>query len=567
MMPLLRRAAIVLAGCALVAAPAHAWQITRFESAITVLRDGQLDVTETIDADFDGPRHGLYRDLPIDYLDRIGQRLRLRVRVLDVEVNDAPAHYRATRQGRMLRIRIGDANRYVDGRQIYVVRYRVGRALNDFPDHDELYWNVTGNEWAVPIATAAATVTLPDTIDLSSVRTAVYTGAYGSRASDARVTQYEHVLGFTTGGSLPPYDGLTIVVGWPPGMVRPPSVPQRVAWWLQDNWPYGLPMLAFVVMLWLWNRRGREFSGRQSIVVRYEPPDGLPPAEVGALIDDSVDLRDVTAIIIDLAVRGYLRIEPEGRTLFGSPNDYRFERLKPFAADSTLRPYERSVLHGLFGDAQTTRSLSELENSFYEELPAISDDIFNALIRSGHLDSAPDTVRHHYLVAAGLVAAVIIIPLHQSAPFTAIFSGLAAAAIIAAFGHFMPRKTLKGRLALDDIRGFEEFLSRTDRDRLARLDPRELFERFLPHALALGVAAQWAAAFEGLYTQPPAWYGGSFDHGFSTRVFVSNLQHSTNAMARTFQSSPRTAASSGSSGFGGGGFSGGGFGGGGGGSW
>ena len=573
-----RRLAVVLLAGLVLLPLAHAWEIRRFASTITVLSDSQLDVTETIEADFfNEPRHGIYRDVPVDYLDRFGQRLGLRwtlVSVTDQHGTSYPAQLSVL--GRYRHIRIGDPNVTVTGPHTYVIHYQVARAINRFSDHDELYWNATGTEWSVPIRQAEARIQLPESVSPALIQPVAFTGSYGSRAQDATVEVRENrTVRCVAPHSLNAYEGLTVVVGWPVGAIGRPSWTQQLVWWLTDNWGYGLPVLTFVGMFLLWWRRGREFPGRGSIVVEYEPPDGLRPAEIGALIDDRVDLQDITATVIDLAVRGYLAIEPVGTTLLGHPKDYRLLRRKPFREDATLLPHEQQLLEALFGKHGLTgddsQLLSELSMKFYQDLPDIRRAIYDHLRQEGYLDSNPEQVRHQYWVAALAIAGLgIFVGLKLSGGLVAtswLIGLLLSAAIIAAFGYFMPRKTVLGRRALDQIRGFEEFLIRADRDRIVRMNPTELFERCLPYAMALGVATQWAAAFEGLYTTPPSWYAGGSPTAFSPRVFVGQLQHTTHAMASPFVSSPRTSASSGSSGFGGGGFSGGGFGGGGGGAW
>ncbi|MEN8160498.1 MAG: hypothetical protein ABFS41_10545, partial [Myxococcota bacterium] len=144
----------------------------------------------------------------------------------------------------------------------------------------------------------------------------------------------------------------------------------------------------------------------------------------------------------------------------------------------------------------------------------------------------------------------------------------ASGALVFAFSRWMPRRTRRGRVVYEQIRGFQEFVTRVDKDRLERFGGRtaERFERVLPYALVLGAADAWAEAFGDLYTEPPRWYSGPAGRPFHTRAFVDELGGSLNAMGQAMSSAPRSSGS-GSSGFGGGGFSGGGFGGGGAGSW
>jgi hypothetical protein len=292
-------------------------------------------------------------------------------------------------------------------------------------------------------------------------------------------------------------------------------------------------------------------------------------------MDQRAHLRDLTATVVDLAVRGYLRLEEQGKTVWGRVQDYRLVQLK--APDGALKPHERKLLDGLFANAppragQATVDLSDLETKFYDKLPDIRRALYQSLVQAGYFDGHPDTVRTAYLLLGGLLGAGLWIGLQASQPWHQVLglapavAALLSALIVMAFSRIMPRRTLKGAHATDHIGGFQEFLRRADRDRLSRITESALFERYLPHALALGVATQWARAFEGLATQPPSWYQGDWDH-FSPQDFGRNLNRTMTSMERTFVSQPRSSHSFGGSGGGGGGFSGGGGGGGGGGAW
>ncbi len=527
-------------------------------------------MTETIVADFTGEsRHGIYRDIPIHDTDRAGQHFVLRLRVEEV-TGDAgrPWPYQLESAGRSRRIRIGDPARTVTGLQTYRIVYTVQRgAVRVFPDHDECYWNLTGNEWAVPIRRVLASIELPP--QAADLRAVAYIGAYGSTRRVEAIDTIGPRVVVSPPERFGPYEGLTAAVGWAKGAVHPPSSWQVVRWWLEDNRVYGMPFLVLVGMVWLWWSKGRD--PRPGVrVVQYEPPDGLSPAEMGTLMDQRADLRDITATIIDLAVRGYLRIEPLETSRFGGPHvsDYRLVSLKAWEGDATLKPHERKLLWGLFDQPQSSVLLSDLEDVFYKELPAIRDELYQGLVTAGYLDSNPDTVRHGYF-GVGIACPILMFvwvklfgSMQEALVLPMLLASGLSALIIIAFGLVMPRRTLKGARTTDRIFGFLEFLQRADEDRIRRISDPRWFERGLPYALAFGVATQWARAFEGLSTQPPSWYAGRWDT-FSTRRFGSDLNRAMSSMGHSLASQPRASGS----GLGGGGFSGGGGGGGGGGAW
>jgi len=556
---------------------AYAWEIASFDTRVVIHPEATATVTETIVADFVGEsRHGLYRDIPIHYTDRAGQHFTLRLHVQSI--SDGAGHpwpYRLESSGRSQRLRIGDPDRLVSGQQTYQLIYEVQRgAVRFFPDHDECYWNLTGNEWAVPIRQVHAEVYLPRAV--SDLRAVAYLGGYGSTDRVRFIPLADHVV-IDPGRTFQPYEGLTAAVAWEKGVVSAPSRWQIMQWWLADNWVYGLPLIILIVMTGLWYQRGRDPRLHHAQVVEYVPPDGLTPAEVGTLMDQRVNLRDITATVIDLAVRGYLRIEQLSESLLGlTKTDYKFISLKPWKGDPGLKAHERTMLQEMFGTPQRSVTLSDLESVFYQSLPTIQSELYTGLVKAGYVDSDPNAVRTHYLGIACVLGIVLwmglmaLQPIHQLplVPIT-IVSGLSAL-IVAAFSCIMPRRTLKGAEVTDRVLGFLEFLRRTDQDRARRMNDPSVFERCLPYALAFGVVHQWTRTFEGIYTKPPTWYVGTWD-SFSARRFGYDLTHATTSMGRSFASAPRVSGGSsgswGGSGFGGGGFSGGGGGGGGGGAW
>lgn len=558
---------------------AWAWEIASFETSIEVHSTATASVIETIMADFTGEaRHGLYRDVPLHYTDRLGQHFTLRLRVQGITDERGRAWpFQMESAGRSQRIRIGDPDGTVTGQQTYRIAYEVQRgAVRFFPDHDECYWNLTGNEWAVPMRRVRAEIRLPDSA--ADVRAMAYVGGYGS----TKRLETLHVLGNQVAlevlEGLGPYEGVTAVIGWAKGAIHPPSAGRVLSWWLGDNWVYGLPLLVLVGMTWLWHARGRDPRPGRSHVVRYEPPAGLTPAEVGTLMDQRAHLRDITATVIDLAVRGFLRIEPRQTSGLGmrGASDYQLVSLTSWEGDAALKPYERDILKGVFGNPGTTKDLSDLEETFYEHLPAIREHLYMGLVKAGYLDSHPERVRKRYVVGGcllgmGIWGALVVWGMPQGFMMVpAVLASSLSATIVILLSGVMPRRTLKGAQATDQIFGFLEFLRRADADRIRRINHPGLFERCLPYALAFGVAHQWARAFEGLYTQPPSWYGGEWDR-FSPTRFGRDLNRATSSIGETLASTPRSSGGSsgswGGSGFGGGGHSGGGGGGGGGGAW
>ena len=549
-------------------------RIENFQAEVIVMPDGTIDVTETIRAHFiGGPWHGLYRTIPVEYVTPQGLNYSLFLdvkRVVDASGRALKYESSRERHYRKLKIYIPDAD---NSTQNISIEYTVSDALRFFEDHDELYWNVTGDEWDYPIQGASARIILPE--GTTNIRANVFTGAYGSRAQDADVDIAGNGVEVHAREALRLHAGLTVAVAFDKGFVREPTAANKVALFFRSNWPLGIPVAAFALMFYLWWTRGRDPRLRP-IAAQYEPPNQLTPGEVGTLVDNSADMRDITASIVDLAVRGYIVIEEHQRDrMLGlmHDKDYNFIVQKGRTEWAQLKPHEQALLEGLFttGAVGETVSMSSLENHFYTNLPGIKSNIFSSLVSDGYYNRRPDSVRSGY-IAVGAISGLLLVfggvKIAESqgmAPLVFIIAGVLSGAIICGFGWFMPAHTEQGARALEGVLGFEDFLVHVESDRFNRtIKTPEMFEKFLPFAMALGVEKNWSRAFQGIMTQPPQWYrGSSYGPGFYPMMFTNDLNSMSSRAGSVMASAPR---SSGGSGFsGGGGSSGGGFGGGGGG--
>lgn len=552
--------------------------IERFDAAITVNRDGSIDVTETISPRFTGSWNGIFRIIPVVYRTPQGFNWTIRFDLQSVtDGSGQPLRVERSRERHYAKFKI-----WVPGAEnatrVVVLRYRATNALRFFEEHDELYWNLTGDEWEVPIEAASAVITLPEGVE--GVRAIAFDGAYGSTSQDAEVVVDGRVVRIAMPHALGFKEGLTAVVGWnpmgtPPGasgptrLVERPSATEKTTGFLFNNWPLFLPFLVFFGMWTLWRRKGKDPEALP-VAVQYEPPEGMTPGEAGALIDGRVDMRDITATLVDLAVKGHLRIEERKKERFlGLWTEDEVAFIRQPEAQGTLAAHERRVLNGVFDSGATEVALSDLENEFYTEIPKIKDDLFDRLIEAGHYRSRPESVQGGW-IAAGIAVGVLIGVggsalasrwLMTGVPF--VTAAVLSALIVIGFGIVMPARTVKGARTLERVQGFEEFLRRVEKERYeqVRLTP-EMFERFLPFAMAFGVEKKWARAFDDMYLDPPQWYGGAGWRSFNAGDFSARLGSMTTKVASTMSSAPR---SSGGSGFGGGGSSGGGGGGGGGG--
>jgi uncharacterized membrane protein len=548
--------------------------IQKFQSTITIREDASFTVKETLMVEFHRPRHGIYREIPFRYADELGKTMITPLSVLSVtDAAEKDWNYRVTRQGNIIHIRIGDAKKYVTGLQTYVITYQVQNALLFFEDHDELYWNVTGNYWKVPIKEAQVTVSLVTSRKSMDLRGTCFTGILGSRESECTFEPFENLAVFSSKKVLNPGEGLTVALGWDKGLVTPPSLSRSFLWSLnlKENWVFILPFLALFYMFFHWKRRGRDPRVRESVMVRYEPPtfnqELLRPGEAGVLLDEKVDPRDITSTLVDLAVRGYIRIEEiKKEGLIFDSTDYNLTRLK--GPDQALIPFEKLLLESLFSGAQAVL-VSALKNNFYKHLELLKITLYKELVDKKYFLRGPEKVRKFYLTAGVLIilfGGMLSFFLFPDTQYKGILAWVLSGIPILAFSWFMPAKTRTGALAFMDILGFQEFLNRAEKDRIERLGDKNLFFKYLPYAMALDVVDGWAKAFEGIYQEPPDWYvsPGGF-RTFSPYSFSRSISSVGSTLATAMFSAPRGSGSGG--GFGGGGSSGGGFGGGGGGSW
>jgi hypothetical protein len=567
----MKRLAVCLA-LVLTAAPAWAQRslaIKHFDAVIVVGRDGSVDVTETITAMFYGKWNGIYRTIPVEYRTLQNRSWTLRLEVISVTDSAGnPLKVDRSREQQSLKYKIWVPGAE-DAARTVVFHYRALNGLRYFEDHDELYWNVTGNQWDVPVEGVTARIELPPAA--TGVRAIAVGGLYGSRSGDIEVTVDGTTARFSLVRPLEYQEGVTAVVGWDKGAVLAPTVAATTKDLLRSSWPLALPLFVFLFMFLLWRRVGRD-PERRPVTVQYEPPLGLTPAETGALLDQFVHGHDITATIVDLAVAGYLRIEEEETKVLGlfPKTDFLFHRLRPSREARPLEPHETAVLDGMFKSQVHTVRLSDLSGDFYKQLPGIREGVYRRLIKRGLYRSRPDNVIKYWIlggVAFGVLVAGIgneelLGRAEVSSGINYLAAGLSAL-IVALFGLIMPARTVAGARAYEGARGFEEFLRRVESGKAPGVDRTPaMFERFLPYAIAFGVEQQWARSFQDIVHRPPTWYIGPGRLDLDFLAFTGRLGTLTTRAAGALVVIPRGASFV--SGFAGG-FVGGGFGGGGGG--
>ncbi|GAB3246662.1 DUF2207 domain-containing protein [Kineosporia babensis] len=604
-----RVAAVVLlssGGVAAAASSAHAATgggeaIASYDVTMTLAEDDSMRVEERISYDFgSAERHGITRDIPIEF-DFDEDRTR-QYPISNITVSSpsgAPADL-AEDIGSQASLRIGDEDETVSGVQEYLISYRLEGIVNTIDDHQELYWNAIGDEWDVPIRKATATVTGP----AAATEALCFRGLRGSTDTCTATVTRSGEVRFDSGGVLPAGSGLTVVTSFPAGTF-PNAAPI-----LKDKWKFtdafaltpvsgagSLGVLALVGggSLWLAARRGRDekYLGltpglqpgyqqnvkvgrvsrrRDPVAVQFRPPKDMRPGELGTLIDEKAHVADVTATIIDLAVRGYLRIEEVEEPGRFRKGDWNLVALTPPA--ERLTDYEQLLLSKIFANRNQVR-LSDLKQTFASDLQKVQSMLYHEVTRQGWFRGNPAKVRIVWgvlsiLVLAAAVPIAILLAIFTDFGLVGVALVVGAVVMLCCTGK-MPARTAKGTALLAQAKGFELYLTKAEAGEIRWQEQRDIFSRYLPYAIVFGVAERWAGIFDqlargGADLDVPSWYvGAMYGNAFNYHAFASSVDDFSTTTSGSL--SAATPSSSGGSGFSGGGFSGGGGGGGGGGSW
>lgn len=552
--------------------------IQNFDATYILNKSGLIEVEEKIQYDFGSNyRHGIYRFIP--YIYKLDNGDTARINLSNFTVQDTRGNgyqFEKYTENNNVVLKIGDPNSTITGVHSYVIGYQVKGGLKYLDTGDEFYWNVNGTGWEVPVTQATATVKYPADIPQESIKYTCYTGVYGSNTKCAKAKLIDGEVGYEA-TNMGAGQGLTVVAGFPKGTFEVMD-----AGFMGSGLSSSIvavlalvasifPLLTFVYMLRHWWKYGRDPKGRGTIVAEYSAPDGLSPIEVGTLLDNRVDNKDLSSEIIYLATRGYLKIRREpGKGIF-KKEDYTLTKLSTGkGADNT---FDNTLLSGIFGVSDEV-TMSSLKNEFYTNIPSIKSQVHDKLLKDQYFKSRVATTIGKYI---GIAAVVGFVGFWASVGLGALTGGIGgfifapafiiSALIIGGFGLLMPARTAKGVEAKEKILGLKEYMSVAESDRVKfhnapKKDPKK-FEELLPYAMVLGVEKEWAKQFEGIYKGNPGWYDDPSGRIFVPLVFVNNLNSFTAVATQNMISSP----SSSGSGFGGGGFGGGGFGGGGGGSW
>jgi uncharacterized membrane protein YgcG len=545
--------------------------IKSFDVTATLSEDRLLIIREEILYDFgDLTRRGIFRYVPASYV-RDGMNYDLNFRVREILRDGEKERYEQGKSDGLWNLKIGKAEVNITGEHTYIIEYETTKAINFFNSYTELYWNVTGNEWPIPIDSASFKLISPMGNATSAVAFSCFTGIAGSVEEACSLSEDGDAMMVTADRSFDAGEGLSVVFGFPWGVIKFPTQADRFWEALRDNWIMIMPVIALIVMLYLWWTRGKD-PEPETVIPQYEIPQDLAPLVIsGALGSGMIPQRGVTASIINMARRGYLHIEyGTEKKLFGEKQTYTF--LKKKDLPKSAEKWDIKLFEGLFdkGKREKTTFDDLKKDNFYSDVQSANSAAEKQLKSLAIFDASPYTVRILYILGAALVGFIVgLIGIY--AP-VGVASGIATFLIMAVFGWFMPKRTKKGTSLVAEVKGFKWFLSVTEAERLKfhnapSRTPKQFME-FLPAAIALGVEKAWAEQFKDLHIAPPDWAEGNVVSWTPLLLADAISDMGTASAANVYSAPSSSTAGSGGSGFSsGGGSSGGGFGGGGGGSW
>lgn len=551
-------------------------RITFFKSNIVVNADATLLIEEQIEVVCEGRTilHGLVREFPTRYRDSSGNNYVVGFKVQSVMLNGVPVQFWIESFSNGKKVYIGDKNILLShGKHTYVITYTTNRQLGFFKNHDELYWNVTGNGWLLPIDKVEARVQLPEEISSEFIGVEAYTGFRGQKNKDYEYRIKDNCIIFKSTQPLQPYEGLTIVTTFPKGFIEEPSLSKKTYWFFRDNG--NLLFLSILIMVlmylcvwgWVIARRNNKPG---TVIPLFYPPEGLMPSVVGCMTAMKFKNTFLSADIVHLSVRGFIKVEKESdsyRLIVKEPDT----PYTPFKFQEGLTDYDVKLLSNLFGKKKEIVFSKKNKNVGYG---ALLECQRHALLG---VDAFITTIQN-FLTIQYFIAAIAVIDyfifIDQRLMNFVILMVIVGLMVLSGwlYRHYTP----EGRKLQDAIDGFKLYLMTAEIDRMHTIGTSptktpELYEKYLPYAMALGVEKQWTAQFSVLFENlakqghvyQPLWYYGT---RFESDSFGSKFA-TTFSGAISSASTPPGSSSGLSSGSGDSGSSGGGGGGGGGGGW
>lgn len=542
--------------------------INTFNSDVTLNQDATISIKEAIDYHFTFERHGIYREIPVNYKIAGSFTRPTLLKLNDLYYfqkgfpNDRYDSYEREYSNGYATFKVGDGDTTITGDYTYVLDYKLTYATNYFNDHDELYINITGTGWEVPIKSVIANIAVPGEI----TNKLCYTGATDSTASDCTITDLGNNKVSVTAGPLSAYEGLTVTIAMPKGTIADTTSQQRVQSVIA-NLGIFLPIFAIIVVIVTSKKVNR--NKKITVIPNYDVPKGWNPLRSGFVYKNGLPSNIITAQMINLAINKYIKIK--------QVSNKEYELIKT-DKEAPTDIEERILYDGLF-DNKDTVSLKSLSTKFYATVATLKASTEKRLYSEEYYSNSQKSISNKFgfLGILGIILCFFTVMLFVNNAAMSWFWGLLISfAIITIFGFSIDKRSTAGNEIYYELEGLKMYINTAEKHRIEFHDNPEkylgVFEQLLPYAMIFGLEKKWAKEFEDLYVEPPSWYEGSNNSLFNAYLLTSSLGHMNHqvvAHATPSNSANGFASSGGASGGSGfsGGSSGGGFGGGGGGSW
>ena len=553
--------ALLVLACYQVTFAQSPYSVTSYHTDIQILADASIHIKEKIEVEFNEKRHGIYRNIPLRYqLDSADYRIVIR----DVSVEKWQT--KVYQENGQQVIRIGDADRYVEGHQEYHISYTVKNGLLWLGDKPELFWDVVGDNWEVPIQNATYRIQLPTGITKRNTVTRLFTGEAGQQESNATLEWGNGELAGQALKDIEPGEAISIAVLLPEGYIEKP-VPPVNGW--RNSWLLTVPGLLFGLLLYLWNLFG---VNREKIhidgFVSY-PPENISAAEAGVIIDQRANTRDILALLPDWGNKGYIQMTKLKGDVLGS-DEIMIEKLQQLPEDTP--DYEQTFFNGLFKKSDMIM-MSELQSRMVSPLYKSIQQL-QKYCRNLDMYDAQAYKRFH---SGNMLLLSLMLFISSVLSFVLwrefwLGLGLVIISLIVFIFHFLPKKlNQKGLEWKAYLHALKDFLKSPDPDRMLEISKTDAnyLSKLLPFAVALGVDKSFLKKMNDYPSLAPAWFYMGAHHNTSNHHMASMQEFTSSYHPEQIQSAFQIqSGSTGSSGgFSGGGSAGGGFGGGGGGSW
>ncbi|MCL5436640.1 MAG: DUF2207 domain-containing protein [Candidatus Dependentiae bacterium] len=586
--------ALLIATCLAHALDQASEYIEGFHADIVVHEDTSLTVREDV-LYVTGPRrdkHGIVRDFPTKYEDELGRQIRVRFEILSIERDGKKEPFKTTGYDVGTRIFIGDPYIFLaPGTHHYTIAYNTNRQLLRHTGYDELYWNVNGNYWPLPIRSVSATVHFPVGVSADQIEVSAYTGALGQQGRDYQISRDpDGAITITSTRPFAPREALTISLSLPTiaassmtagaprrEVFHTPGMREELNFFARHHLGIILMLLGLLALLLLhlvaWLRLRRTQGG--TIIPLFHPVDQLPPSAHRYLLKGYADHRQLTADIVQLAVEKFLRIE-----MVNERRPAKYQLIKLPTPKNPPTALQQDLLTALFGPDATDESRLVLGETARSQV----HDAFSRLGRWLRTMLNKNFKFEWRYTAVGTASTILLAltayPLEPIMGAAVLILGTIMLGMNAVALWVHRIYTPEGCTLRDQVKGFALYLKTAESERIAAIGTPptrtpELYERYLPYAIALRAEAAWNAQFAPVFARlaraqaayTPTWFvgrghalGGT---GFDPDLFVHDIQ----AFSRSLNIPTQTTPTRVTSGRGGGGFSGGGRGGGGGGSW